>query len=703
MSVTRFITPFATALDAVGVTLPGAKLYFYLTGTATPQNTYSNSTLTTPNTNPVVADAGGLFSNIYLIASAQYKVVLTDQDGNQIWTADPVESGVVQAATAATIANIAALRTFAVTTGIVNLLVYVRGYYTDNDGGEGFFQVTNVSPGADNGGIIIWSNTTGFYYVRQTDGLPYTVKWFGAIGDGVTDDTAAVTAAVAASAARLALVNNGTYRITAALTPALSTVLHGEGSGSIIKTTTVSTHLVDITASSVRVEDLALVGTNGSAQDNNSGVMVRGANHVDISGLDVSGMSGAALYAREAAFKTRFTFNYVHDLAGSYTDSSDIALYLGATYCLTLGNYLNGGSTIEVGLVRQLGSYNHKSIGDWISDHSTYGMISYENTPAHTYNLTLGATIENIAGTTLSGNSGAGIYDVSAGRNTHALCHIRNTNISTTTESLAPGAIGIATAFSPELLLGNMITQPNWYGILVVGCTDATIQVANNDIFEPGKTSVYVKASNHTNIQGGAITQLTAGPNAQRGVAVNIAGGGPFTGVSVCGQRIRGTGVAAIDIENTNNVVVSTNNISETAGHGIKVANGSGAVITGNVVDVTTAATSQTLIISDMINTTISGNVLESTSATCVSIVGTCTNTVFDRSNILVGMDMNNIDNTSDGCIVETYGAAAPTLLHHQVGDKVWYRSIAAGAAPGTVCTTAGVPGTWKAMASVAA
>lgn len=51
------------------VSLPGSKLYFYQTGTTTPQNTYQDAALTTPHANPVVADAAGVFAPIYLDSS----------------------------------------------------------------------------------------------------------------------------------------------------------------------------------------------------------------------------------------------------------------------------------------------------------------------------------------------------------------------------------------------------------------------------------------------------------------------------------------------------------------------------------------------------------------------------------------------------------------------------------------------------------
>lgn len=60
---------------------PGAKLYFYATGTSTPQNTYQDIDLTTPHANPVVADAEGFFATIYFDATLpDYRYTLTDAD-----------------------------------------------------------------------------------------------------------------------------------------------------------------------------------------------------------------------------------------------------------------------------------------------------------------------------------------------------------------------------------------------------------------------------------------------------------------------------------------------------------------------------------------------------------------------------------------------------------------------------------------------
>lgn len=191
MSGFRYSTPYQTALDTAGVTLPGALLYFYQSDTATPLATYSDAALSLPNTNPVIADAGGLFPNIFLQSGLDYKVILKDADGNQLWQADPVTGGGVTIAIE-TVTNIAALRALSANSLLLGSIIYVRGYYTDNDGGEGFFLCTDQNPGADNGGTIIWSSTTGFYYLRDTQSAPLSLKWFGAKGDGATDDSIAM-------------------------------------------------------------------------------------------------------------------------------------------------------------------------------------------------------------------------------------------------------------------------------------------------------------------------------------------------------------------------------------------------------------------------------------------------------------------------------------------------------------------------------
>lgn len=83
--------PMDVQVDGDGITLSGAKLYFYTTGTTTPQNTYSQADLDIShvNANPVLADADGLWPPIYL-GTTDYKVILKTSAGATIQTLDPV-------------------------------------------------------------------------------------------------------------------------------------------------------------------------------------------------------------------------------------------------------------------------------------------------------------------------------------------------------------------------------------------------------------------------------------------------------------------------------------------------------------------------------------------------------------------------------------------------------------------------------------
>lgn len=74
----RLILPYQRVEDLNGHPLPGAKMYFYESGTVNLKDTYSDEALTTENTNPVIADSQGQFGDIFL--SGGYSVKLDDAD-----------------------------------------------------------------------------------------------------------------------------------------------------------------------------------------------------------------------------------------------------------------------------------------------------------------------------------------------------------------------------------------------------------------------------------------------------------------------------------------------------------------------------------------------------------------------------------------------------------------------------------------------
>lgn len=96
--MTGTIAPFPKhqLFDNNGVPAVGAKLFTYTAGTSTKVNTYTEATLVSANTNPIVLDASGRCT-IFLTPGVSYKFVLapstdTDPPASPIWTVDDVQA-----------------------------------------------------------------------------------------------------------------------------------------------------------------------------------------------------------------------------------------------------------------------------------------------------------------------------------------------------------------------------------------------------------------------------------------------------------------------------------------------------------------------------------------------------------------------------------------------------------------------------------
>lgn len=166
----RYILPYFTAFDTFGVVSPGALLNFYLTGTSTPENTYADQALTTPNSNPVVADGAGLFPSIFLIPGIAYKVVLTTAGASQIWTADPV--GLTSPAVSVTTIILSGSGNYPTPANARQLQVRFLGGGSGGAGVSGGGVFVNPAKGGD----------TSFNSVVATGGTPPA----GAVGGGNT-------------------------------------------------------------------------------------------------------------------------------------------------------------------------------------------------------------------------------------------------------------------------------------------------------------------------------------------------------------------------------------------------------------------------------------------------------------------------------------------------------------------------------------
>jgi len=166
----------AQFFDNNGDPLSGGKLYSYAAGTTTPQTTYTSSSGATPHANPIILDAAGRIAGggeVWLTDGVAYKFVLMTSTNVLIATWDDI-TGINASSTAADIS----FTGFKGQTGTVQSLA-------SNTGSDwiGFTQ-------AGTGAIPISAQEK----MRQI----VSVNDFGAVGDGVTNDTGAIQDAIQA-------------------------------------------------------------------------------------------------------------------------------------------------------------------------------------------------------------------------------------------------------------------------------------------------------------------------------------------------------------------------------------------------------------------------------------------------------------------------------------------------------------------------
>lgn len=194
-----------------GTPLVGGLLYTYVSGTTTNKATYTSSTLGVANTNPIVLDARGE-ADVWLGAGA-YTFTLKTSAGVTVDTVDDVMAP-------ADLGNATDPAQGAGAVGFDYTLAYGAGtigkWLKDN--------VTLLSDLAASGSasLVGWIQSgTGSVLRTVQDKLRDTisVKDFGAVGDGIADDTAAINVAISACAV---LMRNlyfppGTYKITSTI------------------------------------------------------------------------------------------------------------------------------------------------------------------------------------------------------------------------------------------------------------------------------------------------------------------------------------------------------------------------------------------------------------------------------------------------------------------------------------------------------
>jgi hypothetical protein len=204
-------------LDSNGASLPNGRLYTYAAGTTTPIATYTSASGVTPNPNPIILDSAGRPpEEIWVSSGTIVRFKLTTDVDVEIWTKD-----------------------------------YIPGI---NDA------ASELGPLGDTSNVSLGDALVGFRQAGIYDNIliagtvgktvhnklqeSVSVRDFGAVGDGVTDDTSALRAALVYAMTTKNInvdLGSGKYRLTStiALTGAgagaeMGVTLTGRGSASLL-------------------------------------------------------------------------------------------------------------------------------------------------------------------------------------------------------------------------------------------------------------------------------------------------------------------------------------------------------------------------------------------------------------------------------------------------------------------------------------
>lgn len=181
MALSRFVLPFADVGPGIKPA-SGAQLFFFETGTSNNKNTFNCPDGTTANSNPVIADSNGVFPDIF--AAGNYKVILKDKNGIQIWEADPVSSPAANAGV-----EFASVSEMLASEAVQNLddgtIITTKSFNT---------VVTTEwkKLAADPGGVFVLTGINSFLALSSDNGH---IGNFGAFIDGSTNDSSFVSTA----------------------------------------------------------------------------------------------------------------------------------------------------------------------------------------------------------------------------------------------------------------------------------------------------------------------------------------------------------------------------------------------------------------------------------------------------------------------------------------------------------------------------
>lgn len=526
-------------------------------------------------------------------------------------------------------------------------------------------------------GVTVIVDASGRRWKRIYDGA-INVKWAGAVGDGVTDDTLALRAAV--SAGRLIDFGRAsdTYKVSDSITPQSNSELYFNGA--LLVQTTANKQIFNLDGlSSIRAIGGRFQGV-GTDFINVGGLRSAfraiAATNIFIDGCRFDGFADSALTIT-AASNVFFTNNVVVGPAAS------IAAGDGTCAGVVVGN---GCTNIQIRGNNISGTCQGVSSGNGCTSVVVANNNIHDIPGQHGVYMGAGCVALSITGNTIKSTNLQGIKV----QNSDSYAFYADSISITGNTIKSTGSHGIIvsnTTASPVYLLRNVAITGNTIdtttlddGINLTGCSG--VNVSGNVINGPNRDGIRFSDSVQLLIADNIIRSARNNGIREQNACTNVA--------------IKNNAIVDCCIANT---------VAEE--QGIYVLLGTSYTITDNVVrdsggnmryGIQNSSTNQATFV-------VARNVVTGATDYGARFVGTGTNLLFFADNMFSGTSGETLnapatDQRGNKSRI-FYGTAAPTAGAWLVGDVMWSTAPAAGGMVGWVCTTAGTPGTWKAFGGI--
>jgi hypothetical protein len=515
-----------------------------------------------------------------------------------------------------------------------------------------------------------------------------SVKDFGAVGDGVADDTAAIQAAIDA-ATNINFINDETYRTTGPLNiTTIGTYINGNGAlivGDYEQnpvTPSYDESMLYVYADNVLIENLRLQYTGTFTISGDYGGF--------ISGIHVEESDNFIARKVEAYGGNRAGINVAMDV--TYCENPkiiDCYLHNNRVSGLIFGNTNNG--------IMQGCTLTYNGAADSIG--TGYGFSGWSAClPKNTI----------LANNQANDNYRKGL-DYHAGENGTIVG-----NVCARNRIYGIYVMGVIGSWT---ITGNTVTDMTWgnefptaspFGIRVGELTGQGLsEIPTSFVIDSNVISKMTKTAGQMfpladSMVGCSYGKLT--------ISNNIIDVGTVSQIHNSSDSVTGTEGNYYDISFTGNQFTAQSCDSAAPPIYIRSSKNRKKIFSNNIVDIIAVPTATAGVVAWDV-TSITGNCFVSVGSV-ISAPTSSWSAVFDpialkrtTAEEMYGINVNGVSwRDWDGFKFVSFGStSAPTTNFWTQGSLFWINNAAAGGIPGYYCTTAGTPGTWKAMAAIAA